>query len=238
MTRFIVTVFSMAVFSTSVMAAVEKEYDPARPMLTTPWFSSMSEEGRQADLAFVRGMRPHHAGALTMSEKYLSDDAASHPTLKQLARGIIHNQTFEIGVLDMAGQYAQKGDGQIAAEGQAQVQRFQRAPMPAAWGISAQDERVSARDVQFAKAMIIHHQAAVDMCAAYNRDPAVNNQYLKKICLDVMVDQEQEISLMNKIISAYTGDAQAVQITPDMVHGMEGMAHASHNGHGASHAHH
>lgn len=224
------TVAVLLMMPLSATAAVEKEYDPSKPLVTTPWFGAQNDASRQADLQFVAGMRPHHAGALSMSQDYLADKDASHPTLKRLARGIMHNQTFEIGVLDMVERYAKQEGRQIAAEGQAQAQKFQRAPMPAGWGVRRDDPRVSARDVQFSKAMIVHHQGAVDMCRDYNRDPAVNNLYLKKLCLDIIVDQEQEIGLMEKVIAAYAGDAGKIVITPDMIHGMEGMSHGAHGG--------
>lgn len=231
MTRFLLLA-AVAVITTPAFAAVEKEYDPSKPRVTTPWIQTMDAPARAADMDFIKGMRPHHAGALTMSREYLDSQDASNKTLTALARGIIRNQTFEIGVLDSLEHFNKQGGKQIAAEGQAQVQRFQRAPMPAVWGSI---ENVSARDVQFAKAMIIHHQGALDMANDYLKNANAKNGYLKKFCLDILVDQQQEIDLMNRVIAAYKGDADAVKITPDMVHGMEGM---SHGGHGAHHAHH
>lgn len=233
MSKAVFSVFLMAsVLAAPALAAVEKEYDPSKPRVTTPWIQTMDGPARAADMDFIRGMRPHHAGALTMSQEYLGSADASNKTLTALARGIIHNQTFEIGVLDSLEHFNKQGGRQIAAEGQAQVQRFQRAPMPAVWGSI---ENVSARDVQFAKAMIIHHQGALDMANGYLKNADAQNGYLKKFCLDILVDQQQEIDLMNRVIAAYKGDADAVKITPDMVHGMEGM---SHGGHQASHKHH
>ena len=51
---------------------------------------------QQADMGFINGMRPHHAGALSMSKEYLADKNSSNIKLKALAGGIIKNQTFEI----------------------------------------------------------------------------------------------------------------------------------------------
>ncbi len=231
MTRFLLLA-AVAVITTPAFAAIEKEYDPSKPRVTTPWIQNMDAPARAADMDFIKGMRPHHAGALTMSQEYLDSQDASNKTLTALARGIIRNQTFEIGVLDSLEHFNKQGGKQIAAEGQAQVQRFQRAPMPAVWGSI---ENVSARDVQFAKAMIIHHQGALDMANDYLKNANAKNGYLKKFCLDILVDQQQEIDLMNRVIAAYKGDADAVKITPDMVHGMDGM---SHGGHGTVHKHH
>ncbi|MCK6418280.1 MAG: DUF305 domain-containing protein [Alphaproteobacteria bacterium] len=250
-TAFIITL-GLAVFciSPGVNASVEKQYKPSQPQATTPWYGLVGNAERKADLDFVAGMRPHHAGALSMSRDYLESPSASNDALKSLARGIIKNQEFEIVVLDsiehfMAPPVHDTGaEGkewrQVAAEGQVQKKRFFRAPMPSYWG-GGDDRTVSARDVQFAKAMIIHHQAAVDMAHDYLRNPAGANGYLRQMCKDIILDQEQEIALMNRIIAAFPGDADSVHITPDMIHGMEGMTHGhntppasankSHHGH-------
>lgn len=54
-----------------------------------------------ADRDYVRGMRPHHAGAVTMARDYLADPEARSPVLRQLAPAIVANQAFEITLLDM-----------------------------------------------------------------------------------------------------------------------------------------
>ncbi len=227
--KFFIPVFIVTILTAGVShAAIEKDYDPSKPPVTTPWIATLDEAARAADMNFVTGMRPHHAGALTMSQDYLNDKEASNDVLQSLARGIIHNQTFEISILDSLEQLNKQGGRQIAADGQTQKQRFQRAPMPAVWGSL---DNVSVRDVQFAKAMIVHHQGALDMANAYLRDANAKNGYLKKFCLDILVDQEQEIALMQRVVEAYPGDAEAIKITPDMVHGMDGMSHGGHHGH-------
>jgi len=219
-------------------AGVEKEFRPGSPLATTPWYSPFDEQARQADLNFIAGMRPHHAGALTMSEDYLSDAGASNVTLQRLARGIIRNQEFEIGVLDNLETLMQDVSGgttkwrHTANMGQAQKQRFFRTPMPVFWSAGRVDPTVSHRDVQFAKAMIVHHQGALDMANDYLRDPRARNGYLKLFCLDILLDQAQEIALMESIIAAYPGNPDDVKITPDMIHGMDGMLH------GGGHHHH
>lgn len=223
-------------------AALEPGYTPG-PRVGTPWYGSVSKDERAADLSFIAGMRPHHAGALTMSQQYLKDPKAQNEALKALARGIIHNQTFEIGMLDMVEGFMkpkatdQREVRQIATKGWGQVQKFIRQPAPSRLSQSVSDQDVSKRDVQFAKAMIIHHQAALDMSRDYLKDPAARNGYLELMCLDIITDQTQEIALMNAIISNYPGDPDKVKITSSMVHGMEGMKHGGsrHGDHKAMH---
>lgn len=224
--------------ASSAYAAVEPNYDPGKPPVTNAWYAVQGQAERQADLDFIKGMRPHHAGALTMSQEYLSAKGASNGQLMQLAKGIIHNQTFEIGMLDKVEGFVAKpiqGDmerRQIAEQGLAQKQRFTRAPMPGP--IHVGEKAVTKRDVEFAKAMVIHHQAALDMAKEYLANPHANNKYLRLLCLDILTDQKQEIGFMNNIVAQYPGNPDDVKISASMVHGMEGMSHGSgkrHAGH-------
>lgn len=215
---------------TPAWAAVEPSYDSGRPLAVTPWYGAAGPAQIAADQAFITGMRPHHAGALTMSESYLTDSGATNAVLKKLARGIIHNQKFEIAMLDQVQHHlhnARDGAGRqrIATGNLSQAKRFYRAPMPGPLDAWAGSRNVSRRDVEFAKAMIVHHQGALDMAHEYLNNPDAKNNYLELMCLDILLDQSQEIALMQSIINAYPGDADAIKIDPSMVHGMDGMNH-------------
>ena len=220
----------------SAQAAVEPDYTPDKPPVLKPWYGNVGAAQRKADLDFIAGMRPHHAGALTMSEEYLKSSGASDPRLKKLAKGIIHNQTFEIGMLDtvegfMKPEAPHHGSEwrQVAAQGLAQKQRFIRAPLPVLWGGGP----VSAEDVRFAKAMIVHHEGALTMCNDYLSDPAADNKYLRLLCVDILKDLKLDISFMKSVIADYPGNPDDIKIDPSMIHGMEGMAHGAHGSHGA-----
>lgn len=229
--RIFSTFFALFLFLSAgfpAQAAVEGGYDPEKPRAVTPWYGGTDAASRTADLDFIKGMRPHHAGALTMSAQYLGDRKASNASLKQLARGIIRNQEFEILMLDTVERHISRSKGayeQIATGSLAQRHKFQRAPMPGFLDALAQPRAVTARDVQFAKAMIIHHQGALDMAQAYLEDPAAHNGYLRLMCLDILTDQKQEIAFMEKTIAAYPGDAGKIRVDSSMIHGMEGMKH-------------
>lgn len=243
------SIFSLSAFAVALgfvqpaHAVIEETYTHHEDRVTTPWYAVTDSEKRAADLHFIEGMRPHHAGALTMSEAYLADPDAQNARLKQLAKGIIHNQTFEIAVMDMieghqkANQEADaQGFQQVAERDMVQKLVFWRAPMPGPLDRFYGDQGVSARDVQFAKAMIIHHEGALVMAQDYLDEPH-SNGYLARLCLDILVDQAQEISYMRSIIDEYPGDADAVKISASMIHGMEGMAHMM-PGHGDGHHNH
>ncbi|TPG58123.1 DUF305 domain-containing protein [Roseomonas nepalensis] len=195
------------------------------------------EAALRADRGYVTGMRAHHAGALTMSDEYLADPAARSPALRALAVAIIHNQRFEIALLDGVARNLDRGGSTLggvavqpsASEGLAVGQRFARYPIPGPLTpFAAPGEAVTVRDVQFAKAMTIHHQGALDMAGAYQADPAGRNSFLRLLNVDIITDQTQEIALMRRVAAAYPGDAAAVPVPASMIHGMEGMAHGGH----------
>lgn len=210
---------------------VEPDY-AGEPMPTTPWYEHINKANAKADQTFITGMRPHHAGALTMADEYLASSKKSSVRLQALAKGIKHNQTFEIGMLDTIEDHLhdidfdKNGEGWylVATQGLAKNQRFVRLSVPPLQ-FSFSDDHVSAEDVRFAKAMIIHHEGALIMAKDYIDDPNATNGYLQRMCLDILRDQAQEIALMHDIIADYPGNPDEIKIVPSMVHGMDGMMH-------------
>lgn len=226
-----------ALAAAPAFAAVEEAYQPGEAAITTTWFALRSEAAQKADRDYVAGMLPHHAGALSMSRDYLADPGRGSPLLQALARAIVTNQSFEIGVLDAVSKNLDAAPMRlpfgltlqpVATEGLTQSQRFLRAPVPSPAGYALGP--VSARDVLFAKAMAIHHEAAVQMAQAYHANPAAKNGFLGLMNVDIVTDQTQEIALMRMVVDAYPGDAAAIVPDPSMIHGMEGMNHGAHGG--------
>jgi uncharacterized protein (DUF305 family) len=239
---FLLAAVSLAL-ATPSMAAIEDGYEPGKAPVPTTWYEAASPSALKADRDYVAGMRPHHAGALTMARDYLADPQASSPVLKALAVAIIRNQTFEIGLLDEVSRnldqppvvlnlgFARIALQPSATEGLGQMQSFQRSPIPGlAAALADSGAPVTARDVQFAKGMTIHHQAALDMARTYHANRDARNGFLGLMNVDIITDQSQEIALMRRVIAAYRGDLDAVQVDASMIHGMEGMGHGG--GHG------
>ncbi|OYW66555.1 MAG: hypothetical protein B7Z40_11155 [Bosea sp. 12-68-7] len=173
-----------ALVSDPARAAIGEEYEPGGGAPTSTWFALRSEAAQRIDREYVTGMRPHHAGALSMSAEYLRDPGRSSPLLQALSRAIVANQTFEIGVLD---EIARNLDAPpvrlfgltlqpIATDGMAQAERFLKAPIPSR--MTHAIGPVSETDVRFAKAMIIHHQGAVEMAQDYLANPGARNGFL------------------------------------------------------------
>ncbi len=234
------TACGLALAAAPAQAAVEENYASGEPPITTTWYAPVSEAAQRADREYVAGMRPHHAGALSMSREYLSDPGRSSPLLQALSRAIVANQTFEIGVLDEVGRNLDRPPVRlpfgvklqpVATEGLTGAQRFFKEPIPSEATYSTGP--VSERDVLFAKAMIMHHEGAVEMARDYHANADARNGYLGLMNVDITTDQTQEIALMRRVIAAYPGDAASVRVDPAMVHGMEGMRHG---GHGGGHA--
>jgi uncharacterized protein (DUF305 family) len=227
----------LAIAATPALAAVEEGYEPGGTPAPLTWYGPAGPAALAADRDYVAGMRHHHAGALTMAEEYLADPQASSPVLRRLAHAIIRNQRFEIGLLDEVGHNLDRppvvlnlGIARLvlqpmATEGLAQQRRFLKSPIPGPLAGLGSGAAVTARDVQFAKGMAIHHQAALDMARGYNADPDARNTFLKLLNVDIITDQSQEIALMRSVIATYPGDPDAVRVDASMIHGMEGMRH-------------
>jgi uncharacterized protein (DUF305 family) len=232
--RSFLSIILLIFFSSSVSAQVEPGYSPGTPPGLITWYSPAGETEKSADLDFIKGMRPHHAGALTMSDDYLGSKDASNAVLKQLARAIIRNQEFEILMLETIQDLHKKSDAKTnhafglrpaAMKRLSRHTRFMRSPAPGPLDKWMGKREISVRDVQFAKAMIIHHEAALTMAQDYLDNEHGKNRYLQRMCLDILLDQAQEIALMQSIVDAYPGDANAIKIDASMIHGMEGMQH-------------
>lgn len=228
---------ALMAFPRPAAAVIEPDYERGATQPLTTWYRLPSPSAMKVDQDYVGGMRPHHAGALIMSRDYLADPASSSPLLRELARAIIVNQRFEVLLLDqVAVNLAQPPVNgpfgirlqPMATEGLAQALLFRREPIPGVLSGYATGP-VTARDVQFAKAMTIHHQGALDMARAYHANPDARNGFLGLFNVDVIVDQSNEIALMRRVVTQYPGDASAIKLDPSMIHGMEGMpAHAEH----------
>ncbi len=190
----------------------------------------------RADLEYIAGMVPHHEGALTMSQDYLADPRGTNPLLRKLAHAIIYNQRFEIAMLEEIRRRLEKEPQTLADLGSTRIVRreigidglehqrkFVKRRPPGALDLAlARGLQASERDVKFSREMMIHHQAAVDMARRYNADPAGANRIIRRLNLDIIVDQTNEIAFLDRMLDRYPGDPNAVEID-EMIPGMEHM---------------
>jgi len=180
----------------------------------------------RADLDYTAGMRQHHEGAVTMATDYLEDERGTNPTLRKLSRAIIANQRFEIAVLDVIRQHVEKGPETVAdlgftrivrreigVDGLEHQWRFIKWLPPGFLDLAlAPGGDVSERDVKFSKEMMLHHQMALDMARSYNADPDATNLIIRRLNLDIIVDQAYEIGFLQQIVDRFPGDPDAVEI--------------------------
>lgn len=180
---------------------------------------------------YVTGMREHHAGALTMSQEYLGK--GKNLVLRRMAGAIIANQEYEIAVLDKVKRQVEHPPKVLADFGATKLVRravateglehrlaYIKAPPPSAIDLRTTPGVVNEYDVKWAKAMMAHHQGALDMARGYNADPNGRNGFLRDMNYDIVQDQTYEIAFLKSVIARYPGDASAIKLDPSMVHGM------------------
>jgi len=194
-------------------------------------------EAANVDRDFTAKMRKHHEGAVVMANNYLSQNSPGHPLIRKLAHAIITNQEFEIGVLNNVESHVRQGASasngivtrQMGWDGLEHSWRFVKAPPPGFLDLWFDATPLAAEDVRFAKGMIIHHQAAVEMAREYNRDPRADNTILKGMNRQIVIDQTYEIRLLKNLIERYPGDSTAITIDPATIPGMDHeMPHGGH----------
>ena len=189
----------------------------------------------QRDLKYVDEMSEHHRGAVRMSEAYLNDSKGTNPFLRRMANAIIYNQQFEIGWLEDIKHRLGEGPKEVVAfggrrfvlvpqgvTGMEHRQRFQPAPILSVTTTIESSKPISEFDVMFAKGMKMHHEMALEMAHAYNDDPNGGNRVIKEINRGILASQTVEIGLLRDVSAAYDGDADAIEIPPEM-HEMMGM---------------
>lgn len=203
-----------------------------------------------ADLDFTRNMQHHHRGALEMARLYLEDPRGTNPVLRRLAHTIITNQQFEIAVLDNVRQTVEPGPRRIAdwggrqvfaldrgVDGLEHVWQFSKAPPPSLADVwLTRGFRMSDFDVQFARPMVLHHEMALQMARTYNTDPVATNAILRRMNVEILIDQKYEIGLLQALLDRYPGEVAAVLDDPRMMAAMQRSMAGMHDP-SAGHAH-
>jgi uncharacterized protein (DUF305 family) len=145
-----------------------------------------------ADVDFVRGMIPHHQGAIDMAKiqlKYGKDEC-----LRDLAKRIILAQEEEIGF--MQSWLRGRNSGYIAPDAKTAISTVEFEKSMAEMHKNMAIAYSGDADVDFARGMIPHHQGAIDMAWILKENGS--NPDLRPLLDDIIRSQGQEIAMMKK----------------------------------------
>ena len=149
------------------------------------------------DVAFAKGMLPHHEGAVAMAEVQLK--YGKDASMRQLAEEIIKAQQAEIKLMQnwINDHPDTKEQDNTAAMQQAYHESMQSMHGDMMAGISEPDP-----DMAFAKGMLPHHEGAVAMAEVqlkYGKDAS-----MRQLAEEIIEAQQAEIELMQNWISEHS----------------------------------
>ena len=154
-------------------------------------------QANDADVAFAKGMLPHHEGAVDMAEiqlKYGKDD-----TLRKLAEDVIAAQEAEIKQMEdwlEANPDTEEQPNTIEMR-QAYDASMQSMHDDMMQGILSEDA-----DMAFAKGMLPHHEGAVAMAEVQLKYG--KNEEMRKLAQEIIDAQKAEIDLMQNWINEHS----------------------------------
>jgi len=141
------------------------------------------------EIMFAQGMIPHHQQAIDMSKMALNNGAS--PEVKKLAKEIIAAQGKEISQLKYwltATKSSMTMGHDMGMGGMLSKSDL----------IALKKLKGSKFDTAFLKAMITHHEGALEMVSMLDR---TKNGEAKKIAVDIRSGQSAEITLMKKLLA-------------------------------------
>ncbi|MER7742389.1 DUF305 domain-containing protein [Streptomyces sp. NPDC096538] len=158
--------------------------------------SASASQGQHnaADVAFAKGMIPHHRQAVEMAD--LAPERAQSPEVKRLAADIKKAQDPEIKTL--SGWLTSWGE-EVPAEGAMDhsMHSGMEGMMSAKEMTELENASGKAFDTAFTEMMIKHHEGAVEMAKAEQADGAY--EPTKKMAGQIITSQSAEIEQMNKL---------------------------------------
>jgi len=167
-------------------------------VISLPFFSHSASASSHAsalknlgmnEVMFAQGMIPHHQQAIEMSKMALKNGAS--PEVKKLAKGIISAQGKEMTQLNYwlsATKSSMTMDHDMGMNGM----------LPESAITALKKLKGSKFDAAFLKAMIAHHEGALEMVSMLDR---TKNSEAKKIAVEIRTGQSAEITLMKKLLA-------------------------------------
>ena len=141
------------------------------------------------EIMFAQGMIPHHQQAIDMSNMALKN--AASPEVKKLAKEIIAAQGKEISQLKywLTATKSSMTMGHDMGMGGMLTKKDL---------VALKKLKGSKFNTAFLKAMIAHHEGALEMVSMLDR---TKNSEAKKIAIDIRAGQSGEITLMKKLLA-------------------------------------
>jgi len=142
-----------------------------------------------ADVDFVKGMIPHHKGAIDMAKVELQ--FGKDPEILKLAEEIVKAQESEIATLNG---WLAKNTASADEPDPASAKAYEAAMSTMMSGVTM--TYTGDADVDLVKSMIPHHQGAIDMAKVvlqYGKDPEI-----KTLAEGIVTAQESEIAFMKE----------------------------------------
>ncbi|MFD7446457.1 DUF305 domain-containing protein [Streptomyces sp. NPDC059909] len=164
----------------------------------SPSASAPAAQGQHnaADLAFAKGMIPHHRQAVEMAD--LAPSRAESAEVKKLTAAIKDAQDPEIQT--MSGWLTSWGE-EVPAEGAMDHSMHGTGGMMTAEEMDQlKNSSGKAFDTAFMKMMIKHHEGAVAMAKTEQAEGAY--EPAKKMAGEIITSQTAEITQMNKLLGA------------------------------------
>ncbi|MEU0738487.1 DUF305 domain-containing protein [Streptomyces sp. NPDC006134] len=147
-----------------------------------------------ADVAFAKGMIPHHRQAVEMAD--LAPERARSAEVKKLAADIRKAQAPEIETL--SGWLASWGEEVPAEDAMDHSSHGMGGMMTAEEMTALENASGEAFDTAFLKMMVKHHEGAVGMAKTEQADGAYAPA--KKMAAEIITSQSAEIEQMNRLL--------------------------------------
>lgn len=166
---------------------------PAAPPVAASPVAGIDAANNEADVAFIRDMKPHHEGAIAMAE--LAATRAASPEVKTLATKIVAAQDPEIQtMLKMAAAWGVDLGAGGASGGMPGMEMGGGGDVAALEPLSG-----AAFDREFLTRMLAHHQSAIEMAQVELAQG--ENAQAKQMATDIVATQTAEIAEMKTLLA-------------------------------------